>query len=49
VVALGKLVSFLDDFQVVAGPVGLDAVDQVAETRDRKHVGRDLFPQGRHD
>src|SRR2546423_6430911 len=47
-VALGKLVSFADQFQIVIGTILAHVAQQLAEFGDREHVGRDLFAQGGH-
>ena len=44
----GVVVGFLDDFQIFGGPVGLHALHQVTELRDREDIGRDLLAQSRH-
>src|SRR6266536_800951 len=49
VVFLGEFVGFLDQVEVVVGPVFAQLPHQLAEAGHREHVGRDLFTQRRHD
>ena len=48
VIFLGILVRLADDFQGVVGPVGLQLLHQVTETRDGEDVGCDLLAQSPH-
>ena len=48
-VFLGELVGALDEVEIVVGTVLAQLPHQLAEAGNREHVGRDLFPQRRHD
>ncbi len=48
VVLQGELVGATDNLYVVAGMVGADEIQQLAELGDRENIGRNLLPQARH-
>ena len=49
VMLLGKIVGFLNNFQVVVGAIFAELFHQLAESCDREHVGRNLLTQRRHE
>ena len=44
----GEFVGFLDEGQIVVGPVGADLAQEIAKACDRQNIGRDLLAQSRH-
>ena len=44
----GEFVGFLDEGQIVVGPVGADLAQKIAKACDRQNIGRDLLAQSRH-
>ena len=48
VIFLGEFVSFLDNAQIIIGPVDPQRLHQVTETGYCEDVGRDLLAQSRH-